>query len=224
MYQGPDREARILEQARKEGTVVIYTSLNLKDSVPLTEAFEKKYGVKVVAVAREQREGCAARRDRGPRQALHPGRVRDQRPGDGSALPRSSCSSRSTVPRSRTCPRRPSRSTATTSRPVQLLRDRLEHESGQAAGRAQQLPGPARSEMDRQDRHRGQRRRLVRGDGEAHGRAEGTRLLPQARRAEAAAAHRAHADGGARRLRRDPARARRSTTTTSSASPRKARR
>src|SRR5581483_4805202 len=47
MYQGPDRDKRILEQAKKEGTVVLYTSLNLKDSVPITEAFEKKYGVKV---------------------------------------------------------------------------------------------------------------------------------------------------------------------------------
>jgi spermidine/putrescine-binding protein len=47
MYQGPDREARILENARKEGSVSLYTSLNLKDSVPITEAFEKKYGVKV---------------------------------------------------------------------------------------------------------------------------------------------------------------------------------
>lgn len=47
MYQGPDRDQRVLEGARKEGTVVIYTSLNLKDSVPITEAFEKKYGVKV---------------------------------------------------------------------------------------------------------------------------------------------------------------------------------
>ncbi|MDQ6621531.1 MAG: extracellular solute-binding protein [Pseudomonadota bacterium] len=47
MYQGADRDKRILEQAKKEGLVVIYTSLNLKDSVPLTEAFEKKYGVKV---------------------------------------------------------------------------------------------------------------------------------------------------------------------------------
>jgi len=47
MYQGPDREKRILEMAKKEGTVVVYTSLNLKDSVPITEAFEKKYGVKV---------------------------------------------------------------------------------------------------------------------------------------------------------------------------------
>ncbi|HEV7618372.1 MAG TPA: extracellular solute-binding protein [Burkholderiaceae bacterium] len=46
MYKGPDREQRLLEGARKEGTVVIYTSLNLKDSVPITEAFEKKYGIK----------------------------------------------------------------------------------------------------------------------------------------------------------------------------------
>ena len=47
MYQGADRDKRILEAARKEGTVVVYTSLNLKDSVPITEMFEKKYGVKV---------------------------------------------------------------------------------------------------------------------------------------------------------------------------------
>ena len=45
-YQGPDRDAKLAEQARKEGQVVIYTSLNLKDSVPITEAFEKKTGVK----------------------------------------------------------------------------------------------------------------------------------------------------------------------------------
>ncbi|MDB5763366.1 MAG: futA, partial [Herminiimonas sp.] len=47
MYKGADREKRLLEGARKEGTVAIYTSLNLKDSVPITEAFEKKYGIKV---------------------------------------------------------------------------------------------------------------------------------------------------------------------------------
>ena len=46
-YQGPDREARLLADAKKQGTVVIYTSMNLKDSVPITEAFEKKTGVKV---------------------------------------------------------------------------------------------------------------------------------------------------------------------------------
>lgn len=47
MYQGADREQRLLENAKREGTLVLYTSLNLKDSVPITEKFEKKYGIKV---------------------------------------------------------------------------------------------------------------------------------------------------------------------------------
>src|SRR6187551_2132645 len=47
MYKGADRDQRLAERARQEGTVVIYTSLNLVDSVPLTEVFEKKYGFKV---------------------------------------------------------------------------------------------------------------------------------------------------------------------------------
>jgi iron(III) transport system substrate-binding protein len=47
MYRGADRDKRMLEGARREGEVVMYTSLNLKDSVPITEAFEKKTGVKV---------------------------------------------------------------------------------------------------------------------------------------------------------------------------------
>ena len=46
MLEAADREARILAGARKEGVVAIYTSLNTQDSVPLTAAFEKKYGVK----------------------------------------------------------------------------------------------------------------------------------------------------------------------------------
>jgi iron(III) transport system substrate-binding protein len=47
MYQGADREQRIVEAAKKEKQAVVYTSLNLKDSVPITQAFEKKYGVKI---------------------------------------------------------------------------------------------------------------------------------------------------------------------------------
>jgi iron(III) transport system substrate-binding protein len=46
MLEGADRQARLLEGARREGTVFIYTSLNLQDSGPLTSAFEKRYGVK----------------------------------------------------------------------------------------------------------------------------------------------------------------------------------
>ena len=37
LYRGADREQRILEGARKEREVVVYTSLNLKDSVPIVE-------------------------------------------------------------------------------------------------------------------------------------------------------------------------------------------
>src|SRR5882762_416901 len=44
LYRGADREKRILEGARKEREVAVYTSLNLKDSVPIVEVFEKKYG------------------------------------------------------------------------------------------------------------------------------------------------------------------------------------
>jgi len=42
LAQAPDAE-----RARKERTVTLYTSMQLVDSRPLTEAFEKKYGIKV---------------------------------------------------------------------------------------------------------------------------------------------------------------------------------
>ena len=47
LYEGGDRAQRLAERARKEGTLVLYTSLAISESVPLTQAFEKKYGVKV---------------------------------------------------------------------------------------------------------------------------------------------------------------------------------
>jgi iron(III) transport system substrate-binding protein len=47
LYRGADRAQRLIEGARKEGTLVVYTSLATSESVPLTQAFEKKYGVKV---------------------------------------------------------------------------------------------------------------------------------------------------------------------------------
>lgn len=46
-YRGADRDARLLELARKEGSVVLYTSLAPTESKPLAEAFEKKHGIKV---------------------------------------------------------------------------------------------------------------------------------------------------------------------------------
>lgn len=46
-YRGADRDSRLLENARKEGSVVLYTSLAPTESGPLGQAFEKKTGIKV---------------------------------------------------------------------------------------------------------------------------------------------------------------------------------
>ena len=46
-YRGADRDARLVEKARQEGVVVLYTSLAPTESKPLAAAFEKKYGIKV---------------------------------------------------------------------------------------------------------------------------------------------------------------------------------
>ena len=46
-YQGTDRQKRLLEGARKEGELTVYTSAPLDYMVLFTAAFEKKYGIKV---------------------------------------------------------------------------------------------------------------------------------------------------------------------------------
>jgi iron(III) transport system substrate-binding protein len=46
-YRGADRETRLVENAKREGTLVLYTSLAPTESKPLADAFEKKYAVKV---------------------------------------------------------------------------------------------------------------------------------------------------------------------------------
>ncbi len=40
MYKGADRDARLLERARQEGTVSVYTSLAPTEAKPLVVAFE----------------------------------------------------------------------------------------------------------------------------------------------------------------------------------------
>jgi iron(III) transport system substrate-binding protein len=47
LYQGADRDARLLEAAKKEGSLTFYTSMQTPESGPLSAAFEKKYGIKV---------------------------------------------------------------------------------------------------------------------------------------------------------------------------------
>jgi iron(III) transport system substrate-binding protein len=46
-YKGADREAKLLEGAKKEGTLLLYTSMAPTESNQLAQAFEKKYGIKV---------------------------------------------------------------------------------------------------------------------------------------------------------------------------------
>src|SRR4029077_16681126 len=46
-YAGADRTQRLVEGAKKEGAVMVYSSMTVEDMAPLQAAFEKKYGVKV---------------------------------------------------------------------------------------------------------------------------------------------------------------------------------
>jgi iron(III) transport system substrate-binding protein len=46
-YEGPDRAQRLLEGARREGSLNLYTSLTVDDMTALNTAFEKRTGVKV---------------------------------------------------------------------------------------------------------------------------------------------------------------------------------
>ena len=47
LYKGADRDQRLLEAARKERTLTFYTSMQTPESGPLSQAFEKKYGIKI---------------------------------------------------------------------------------------------------------------------------------------------------------------------------------
>jgi len=46
-YAGPDRTQRLVDGAKKEGLVTIYSSAVIADTNAITQAFEKKYGVRV---------------------------------------------------------------------------------------------------------------------------------------------------------------------------------
>jgi iron(III) transport system substrate-binding protein len=47
MYQGEDRQQRLIEGAKKEGSILFYTTVPVEYSTQLIEPFEKKYGIKV---------------------------------------------------------------------------------------------------------------------------------------------------------------------------------
>ncbi|WP_205672370.1 ABC transporter substrate-binding protein [Ammoniphilus sp. YIM 78166] len=47
LYEGADREQRLIEGAKKEGKLTIYTSMAIEDMQKMVAAFEAKYGIKV---------------------------------------------------------------------------------------------------------------------------------------------------------------------------------
>jgi len=47
LYQGADREARLLAGAKREKQVVVYSTMTVADGKVFAEAFEKKYGVRL---------------------------------------------------------------------------------------------------------------------------------------------------------------------------------
>ena len=47
VYEGADRASRLAEGAKREGELMVYSSLPVDDNNALTDAFEKKHGVKV---------------------------------------------------------------------------------------------------------------------------------------------------------------------------------
>ena len=47
LYRGADRDARLVEGARKEREVLFYSTMTVADGKALTTAFERKYGVRV---------------------------------------------------------------------------------------------------------------------------------------------------------------------------------
>src|ERR1043166_1853116 len=48
-YNGPDRTARLIAGAKKEGAVNIYSSITVDDMKIISGGFEKKYGIKLQA-------------------------------------------------------------------------------------------------------------------------------------------------------------------------------
>ncbi len=48
LYDGPDRTQRLVEGAKKEGTLTLYSTMTVNDGKAFGEAFARKYGVRLV--------------------------------------------------------------------------------------------------------------------------------------------------------------------------------
>jgi hypothetical protein len=93
-YEGPDREKRLIEGAKKEGELMFYSSIPVEDIAALTAAFDKKYGVKVKVWRADFRRPAAAYCERGQGAALRGRRHGGLELGARAALPRTAAAGR----------------------------------------------------------------------------------------------------------------------------------
>ena len=152
-YKGPDRDQKLLEGAKKEGQVVLYSALIANQALrPLAEAFMKKYPVhEGDLLARRQRgsvpEGVGgdARQQRGRRRGRGHGRRRVRGRGRVDACPTTRRASLE-YPEKYRDPR-----SHWTVDAAQLFQHRLQHAAGAGRPGAEELRRPARSQVEGQD-------------------------------------------------------------------------
>ena len=157
---GAVARAPLVERAKREGALTLYTSLAPTESEPLAEAFEKKYGVKVELWRALSAEVVQRVDHRGEGTALRRRRDRDQRSRDGNDRAREAAR-RAPFP----APRRPagqrhSRAPHVVSRSDELLRRRLQHHEGEAPRDSGHVRGLHRPEVEGTHRARSDRRRM----------------------------------------------------------------
>ena len=178
--------------------------MQVNDSRPIADAFEKKYASRE-PVARERREGCAARADRDSRRGFEVDVI------ETDARKMRSCTRRALgtvrTPAIKDIPPGSSRPTAPTCRPACRSTARLHHQPRSRRRSSAELRGPAPPEWAGRFAVEAAAVAWFRATARAMGEAQGS-PTPQAR-ADEAGVRSATADGGAGRGRRDRRRARR---------------
>ena len=161
-YAGADRQQHLVDAARKEGELMIYTSVPVDDMAVLTAAFEKKYGIKVkvwragsekvlqraVTETRANRFDVDIIETNGPElESLH----REKMLQEVKSPYLADLIAPAILPHREWVGTR-----------LNIFAMAYNTKPGQGGRPAEDLPGPARSEMEGQARHRGGGPRLVR--------------------------------------------------------------
>src|SRR5262245_11327218 len=59
-YQGADRAQRLIDGARREGTLTLYSVAPTEDNAALVGAFERKFGIRSTFIAQARRKSASA--------------------------------------------------------------------------------------------------------------------------------------------------------------------